>query len=431
MISSLSNSPMPPSKDSPFKHKMSQRMSSKSGSTWALNSDGETPYGTRSNSPVRSDSRGPSATPPPVFSRRGRDPAASPSLSPIKRTSRSRSGSRNRSASRNSSLDSGDHELHGVPIITESIDDEDASINGEDFDEISFRYSPNPSMRSITPCGSKESIKSLSEQNLSAKQEHSEGSPAVYIRHTAHREDEEFSELTFDDRSGFYSHGTSSYAKRPPRSSSPIPRSGVRHRSSSAAVVAVHHTAGKGRSDADSVGSSNHSQSRYDHGLITQYDEVMEVLEGITEGGDTQNSSSQQSTFLKHAYPDCVTEVDFKKHKDIPLTLSMTEKRGAEFCLSKEEANQLKDMSVKNAKILVGWQIQLLKPDGSNIGVGVVTDTQKDLLSRKTLYRVSTLEQGDYWVKLRKSDDKKGASFRPLRQVFRKERQSMVEIPSS
>lgn len=398
MISSLSNSPLPPARDSPFKQKISQH--SKSGSTWAV-TDCETP---------RSLSRSPS----PLPMRRSSESNLISRSRPVQRSYRN---CRSRSHSKSRSYDSADDFLNGIPVIAESHHGDDVdSFHGDDYDEISFRYSPNPSMKSMKSFGSDHSMKSnqsLSEQNLSAKQEQAS---SLYLPYS--RDEDEFSELTFD-----FSYATGSITRKG-RSSSPKPPPRVTHRSSRGRTASLPttnvHT--DRDCDADSLASSNNSA----HGLVTQFNEVMEVLEGIAENDAL--SSSQNTLFLKNCYPDHVSDVDYKKYKDIPLTLSMMEKKSANYCLKKDEAQELKEMSIKNPKILIGWQIQLLKPDGGAIGVGVITDMQKDLLSRKTLYRVSILEQGDYWVKLQRTTEKKGVNFKPLRQVFKKYNQSLVEI---
>ena len=272
--------------------------------------------------------------------------------------------------------------LNGIRIIEEHDDyDDDESTNGHSFDEISFHYSPNcshsrqhspngsvhsihdsangspngsnyggsmhGSQRSLSPFGSKYSLKSLSEVNLNSSK-----NTSYYLK--VSREDEEVSEITYDDRSGYYS------AHYP---GAPVPtvvkKSSPKHAQGPGKGPPTGDSAWLNIHDPVAEGAGSHHQYRQNN--VTG--ELMEVLDGIAEGDCLSNS--QASCSITDVYPSFVSEVDCKKHKDIPLTVGMTERRSAQHCLTSKQAEELKIRSLKDSRALVGWQIQLLKPDAN------------------------------------------------------------------
>lgn len=53
---------------------------------------------------------------------------------------------------------------------------------------------------------------------------------------------------------------------------------------------------------------------------------------------------------------------------------------------------------------------------------------RKQMMSRKTQYRLSTIDSPDCWARLKKADHKDGVDFRPLRQVFTFDNSTMREL---
>lgn len=77
--------------------------------------------------------------------------------------------------------------------------------------------------------------------------------------------------------------------------------------------------------------------------------------------------------------------------------------------------------SVRKPKVLLGWMIKLHSdgtPECPPTGVYVITALRKNSM-RKTEFRISTIHGEDQWVRLKRSDDKSGYVFRPLRKVLK------------
>lgn len=79
-------------------------------------------------------------------------------------------------------------------------------------------------------------------------------------------------------------------------------------------------------------------------------------------------------------------------------------------------AEQLKEASIVDPHVLLGWQISLIMENGDT-EIMVVTDVRKNYLS-KTEFRVSRFFHDDQWVKLKRNEGKSGQEFRPLRKVL-------------
>jgi len=105
-----------------------------------------------------------------------------------------------------------------------------------------------------------------------------------------------------------------------------------------------------------------------------------------------------------------------------------------EECLDANSCRQLKQKSVNDPHILLGWQIALLDEEGKMItDIYVVTDVRKNMMSQ-TEYRLSKQDSDDLWLRLKRrgeagsdrDDDKAKAKtnskgqhdFRPLRKVL-------------
>lgn len=83
-------------------------------------------------------------------------------------------------------------------------------------------------------------------------------------------------------------------------------------------------------------------------------------------------STSTSTSPLQHHYPEDVALVAMSRtggnKNEIPLTLGMTERRSPREWIGDEEAEQLKQMALKQCRVLVGWQVLLLGPDGTDLG---------------------------------------------------------------
>lgn len=79
-------------------------------------------------------------------------------------------------------------------------------------------------------------------------------------------------------------------------------------------------------------------------------------------------------------------------------------------------ALDLKQLSVSDPSVLIGWQVTLFdknnKPD-----IYVITGARKNHL-RKMEYRLSNFEKGDWWVRLKRSEKKHGLPFTINRRVM-------------
>eukprot|EP01034_Spumella_vulgaris_P025601 gene25601-32073_t len=88
--------------------------------------------------------------------------------------------------------------------------------------------------------------------------------------------------------------------------------------------------------------------------------------------------------------------------------------------LSPSEAAALKEASAADTSLLIGWQISIKSSNqdgGDDEKIFVVTGINKTL-ARKTEFRLSVLHQEDFYAKLKRSDQKVGMEFTPLRQVL-------------
>lgn len=68
-----------------------------------------------------------------------------------------------------------------------------------------------------------------------------------------------------------------------------------------------------------------------------------------------------------------------------------------------------------NPSALVGWQVEV--DEGLFKGIFVVVGFKKSPIFRKSFFHLAALHGDEFWVRLKRSDKKRGVKFRPLRQV--------------
>jgi hypothetical protein len=145
--------------------------------------------------------------------------------------------------------------------------------------------------------------------------------------------------------------------------------------------------------------------------LRSSFSETESVASELTVGSSASTASRRKSVAEVFFAPF----VSSKQQSEHTLTPEMFLFKPAE-SLDWQDVVALKHYSIENPQALLGFQITRTLPRGLS-ETAVITGVRKNAMS-KTEYRLSQLDKGDVWCKLKRGEKKSGYPFRPNRKVL-------------